>query len=719
MTRAFRLQMRCRAKLAPRDEAGFTTVGMVLALLITLSLVFSSAQVYRIMSVSADVQGVSDAVALAAENEVGEFMIVVRVCDAVVLSLSLTGIVATGLGVAALCTPATAAASETLLAAGRNVMEARDSFAEKASAGLERLQGLLPFLAAANGASVAQANGGGPLSSSYLGLALLVPTEGEPIGIAAGGEGAKLADAAEGEAEELSRAGERAERAAQQANAQKEQAWRRDCGDAPGYCMYERASALAGMPASENPRYRSVDAWSFSVALDRAKAYYRCRAKAESPEGSSVDEQARSALRARFYAYAAEEVGKGYVHETEESFDALFPRLPRNTDEMRGTALYTEQSYPVTDGAGGPVMHAWPGCPSAGGASSFGSVSQMEDGDYATCPDCGFAASSLGKVAAASSSIDNGFEYHYAAVAEACDAYRKAREQLDPLAVEVRERAGGLFDRCRSALEEAAGCRIDARPPGRFGAVAFVVADSNAAPSAGFESAFVAATGRLGARAAVSAATLVADTAQEGRSVVSSLLDGLADDGGAAVGAAGVVLDCWSGMLHAYLEGQQALQQALRQAVDAVPFASASGLGTWAAAAFGEVVGALGLQPAKLDALKPVLVNSAHVAAEDASGFSARLLSAKEQAIAHPSSSTDVFSSLVTGAEQEALEGVEALDGRIQVAVIEPLGEEGPSIPLSIALPPAAKNAASGLIEDVADGIRSVYAQVTGVRAWE
>ncbi|MFR1637836.1 MAG: hypothetical protein ACLSVD_00895 [Eggerthellaceae bacterium] len=33
----------------------------------------------------------------------GEFMIVVRVCDAAVLSLSLTSLVATGLGVAALC----------------------------------------------------------------------------------------------------------------------------------------------------------------------------------------------------------------------------------------------------------------------------------------------------------------------------------------------------------------------------------------------------------------------------------------------------------------------------------------------------------------------------------------------------------------------------------------------------------------------------------------
>ena len=127
------------------DEEGMTTVGMVLSLLVTLALVFSAGQAYRVGSASSEVQNVADAAALAAQNEVGEFMIVVRVCDAAVLSLSLTSLVATGLGVAALCTPATASASETLLKAGRDVAYARDRFAEKAADGLDRLQRLLPF----------------------------------------------------------------------------------------------------------------------------------------------------------------------------------------------------------------------------------------------------------------------------------------------------------------------------------------------------------------------------------------------------------------------------------------------------------------------------------------------------------------------------------------------------------------------------------------------
>ena len=86
--------------------------GMVLSLLVTRALVFSAGQAYRVGSASSEVQNVADAAALAAQNEVGEFMIVVRVCDAAVLSLSLTSLVATGLGVAALCTPASASASE-------------------------------------------------------------------------------------------------------------------------------------------------------------------------------------------------------------------------------------------------------------------------------------------------------------------------------------------------------------------------------------------------------------------------------------------------------------------------------------------------------------------------------------------------------------------------------------------------------------------------------
>lgn len=701
-----------------RDEEGFTTVGMALALLITLSLMFSAGQVLRISAASSKVQNVADAAALAAENAVAEFMIVVRVCDAAVLSLSLTSLAATGLGVAALCTPVTAAASETLLSAGRDIARARDSFAEKAASGLNRLQRALPFLAAANAASVAAANGDG--ATGYLALAVLAPAEGEEISVGASAAAAALEGEVDGNAEDVKRAAREAEEAAERANEAKLRAFEHDCGASPAYCMHERASTLAGMTDAENPLFRSVDAWSFGVALKRAQAYYPRRLAVERPADGSVEEQARSRLRTRFYEFAARELGRGYVHESGESFDALFPRLPRNTEEMRGTSLYTEASYPVsTDGEGREVMHAWEGCPEAAGAARRGSIAEMEAGAYPACPACGFTASSMGKVAAASTSIENGFEHHYEKVAEAAEEYERARAELDPLAAEVRERAQGLLDRVGEALGEAASMRIDARPPGALGVVALVATTGSVDAAQGWESSFARSAGTLGTRAAVSAATLAADPAGEGGSVVSSLLDGLADEGGAAVGALGIVLDCWSGLLKAYAEGQGALDGAVSSALDGLPLAGASGLGAWAAGALRDAVAAVGLEPANLDALKPVLVNSAHVAEADEGAFSAQLLSLKREAVAHPLASNDVFASIVGLVEGGAVEALDAVDGRIVIAEVRLFGDGGPTIPIELALPPAAKEAAVDLVGRMADGLRSVYAQVTGVRVWE
>lgn len=699
-----------------RDEEGFTTVGMALALLITLSLVFTAGQVYRVNTVASKVQNVADAAALAAQNVVAEFMIVARVADAAVLSLSLTSLAATGLGIAALCTPATAAASETLLTAGRDVARARDTFAEKAAAGLNKLQRAVPFLAAANAASVASANGQG--GSGYLALAVLAPDKGEELKVGTSAATAALEDEAAGEAEAIKQAAEDAERAAEQAAAAKQRAFEHDCGANPSYCMYERASSLAALSGSENPLFTSVDAWSFAVALKRAQAYYPHRLAKEHPADTSVEEQARSHLRMRFYTFASEEVARGYVHESNESFDAYFPHLPENTDEMRATKLYTEAVYPVSTGEDGPLMHAWAGCPQAGDAAGFGSIAQMEAGSYATCSACGFSAGALGKVAAASTAIENGFEYHYEKVAQAARDYEQARAELDPLTAAVRERAGGLLDRLGEALGEVAGMRLDAQPPGRLGVVV-LAASTGAAPEAQWANPFVGSAGELGTRAAVSAATLVADPAGEGASLVSSLLDGLADEGGAAVGALGLVLDCWSGLLQAYAKGQEALDGAIASALDGLPLIGASGLGAWAAEALQNAVKAAGLEPAKLDALKSVLVNSAHVAAADEGAFSAQLLSLKSQAVANPLAGNDVFLSVVGFVEQGAIEALDAAVDRILVAEVQLFGDDGPSIPVEFALPPAAKGMAVNFVGRVADGLRSVYAQVTGVRVWE
>lgn len=701
-----------------RDERGFTSIGMAVALLVSLSLVFSSAQVYRVSSASADVQDVADAAALAAENEVAEFMTIVRVCDAVVLSLSLTGVVASGVGVALLCVPGAMAVAEELLSLGSNLFEARDSFSRKAKSTLNELQRALPFMAAANAASVAASNEDAS-GSGYMAVAFLSPDEGEVLDVS-------LSEGVEGfrgalveSKDDIAHAAAQAEEIAREAEEIKARAFARDCGDAPAYCMYERADALAGLSPSGNPLYRSVDAWSFEAALKRAQAYYPQRLAQEAPADSSTAERARSALRERFYRYAANEVARGYVRDDGDAFDAYFPLLPGNTEEMRETSLYTEDVYPISESESGLTMHAWEGCPAVGSIVSRGSVRDMETEGFATCPTCGFCASSLGSVAAASTSIENGFEYHYDAVARAAAEYENARERIKPFKDAAKTGAQSLIDQLASIGRAAASARIDACPPGSLGATVLAVNLGSMPAQTGFESLFVRQGQSLGARAAVSAATLVADPSGEEGSVIASLLDGIAVRGGAATGIAGIVLDGWSDLLHAYAKGQQAVGDAFERVAGSVPLASASGLGAWAADAFRATMSALGLEPAQLDALRPVAVNSSHVAhADEASAFSARLLSAKNAALSLSGPSGDVFSSIATSVEQSAFDALEQAGAGVEIATIRPLGEGGPSVPITVSLPPAVLNGASGLVDRAMESLRSLYASATGVMAW-
>ncbi|MEG1513009.1 MAG: molybdenum cofactor biosynthesis enzyme [Raoultibacter sp.] len=694
---------------------------MVLALLITLSLLFTSAQVYRIESACSDIQNVADAAALAAENPVAEFFIVARVCDAVVLSLSLTAVATLGLGIAALCVPATIPLAEKLIKSGLDVVKARDSFSKKAAESLTALQKALPFLCAANAAAVVAANNKNSTGARYVGFALVLPTAGEEISVGALDAAETLSEEIGTHKEEIAQAAQRAEEAAKRVNAEKRIGFMHDCGNSPNYCMHERAQTLSSLSAKDNPLYRSVDTWNFGVALKRAQAYYPARLAAEAPLDDSVEEQVRSALRTSFYTYATAQIARGYVRETDESFDADFPILPENTSQMKQTKLYTEAIYPLTENATGSMLHAWAGCPAAQGSSVKGSIASMDAGGFVECPHCHFSASSLGKVAAASTSIENGFEYHYEKVAKAAREYQKARETYNPLVQQVKSNVGGLLENVKKAFSQAISARISVAPPGRFGALAFVVNTARGPARQGFESSFVKSDATLGMRAAVSASVLVGDKAQEGSNVIASALDGVVQKSDAlAFAGLDEVLDLWSSLLFAYLEGQRALQEGIKRAVDGIPLAGESGLGSWAAQMLCDLVETLGFQPVDLDAPKPVIVNTAHVAAADDSALAVRYVEVQHHAVSmaqHPSS--DVFSSVIDQMEAGALESLEGFDGEITLAQVELLGEGGPSIPLTIVLPEYITTTGATLVSSVAEALRGVASSVTGVRQWE
>lgn len=79
---------------------------------------------------------------------------------------------------------------------------------------------------------------------------------------------------------------------------------------------------------------------------------------------------------------------------------------------------------------------------------------------------------------------------------------------------------------------------------------------------------------------------------------------------------------------------------AIESALNAIPLASESGLGSWAAKTLRESTASLGLEPAKLSAGKPVLVNTYHVASADGSEFSQSLIRVKTAYAQMPGSGT-------------------------------------------------------------------------------
>lgn len=697
-----------------RDEHGLTTVSMVVSLLVSISLLFSVAQVYRLNSVASRVQDVADAAALAAENQVADFVLAARLCDAVVLSLSLTSLVSYGLGVVALCVPGGQGIGDGLLEVGGEVSRACDEFSDKATQSLGALQKMLPYLCAVRSAGVAVANGGKDTGSRYSGVGIVVPSVGERI-VCEKLDDSDIEEGLADKSDALKEQAAKADEAAKAAQESKQRAFERDCGDYPSYCMYERAEKLAGLSAADNPLYTSVDAWSFSVALERAKAYYRARAENEAPAGDSVEEGARSALRLRFYEYASSQLDRAFVRETADSFEAFFPRMPRNTEQVRASSLYTDAVYPANE-SGGLVAHAWSGCPQAQGSTLLVSLEQIDQDDRPVCPACQFSVSSMGLVAAASTSVDNGFEYHYAAVVDAAEEYQRAKADLRPLLQEAKVTAGGLLSLIKEAIGEAGANRIEVSPPGSMGVISFAVDTGNMRDARGFD-AFVGAGGSFGPRAAVSAATLIAEKSEDGRNAISSLLDRYKSPGIAA-GAAGIALDCWARLLNSYSDGQSALCSAVEGALDAIPLAGASGLGLWAAKTFEGFVDDVGLAPAKTESLKPVLVNTGHVADKSEGGTAKRYLEVKKRAVANPSTSvTDLFSSILDDAESAFEEKISGLDS-LEIAEIE-LIEGGAVVRVEVPLPPAAKGIASAFVEQVFTRLRSLRVTLWGGGMWE
>lgn len=705
------------------DEEGFSTIGVVLALLISLSLLFSAARIYEINTQSAAIQEVADAAALSAENVIAQYYTVAYVCDALLLSMSLGSVAIAGVGLVALCVPSLQSQGMTCLEYSKKLRDARNSFSDQAKRGLERLQAVLPFLSLCSASSVLAANSQGGTGSRYVGLALLNPHEGEPLSSLTFEESDAFDEAAQGSKDDIAHKAQEAERLAQKAAESKELAYQHDSGSETSYCMYERAKKLAQLTPDNNPYYASAELWDFSVALKRAQAYYAHRYEKETPANSMVAERNKSHLRKQFYAYALGEINKGFVHETRDSFEAFFPLLPKNTDEMRATTLYTDAVYPATQaGDGAVVIHVSSECAEAGQGTALGlySLATYEATQpRVECATCEMSAASLGKVAAASSVIENGFEYHYNIVAEQAAIYQKARKELDPYTKGIKGTLGSLFDQAKKALDEASSHRITSKPPGRLGVVVIAI-DLSSRPSSGsFASSFVEDNATLGPRMALSSATLLPDDSDEMVTVLNTVLDGYAAlDGSGVTGSLRVVLEVWSSVLHAYIKGQEGFIAGVEKVLNSLPFASQSGLGTWAAQGLSQTLEKLDLAPCELAAPKPVLVNSAHVLAAGDDSYAQTLYGVKMRALTYGGATDEFVDEMINSAEQSALASVSGLGQEIQIASIE-LFDGVVSIPVTVALPAEVIEYASTLVGQGFEYLRGLSQTIIPDRRWE
>ena len=598
------------------EDGAYTTLSSAVVILVVLTLLFSSTAAIWSMSRAGDTQVAADSGALAGANVVSSYHTAATVVDASILSLGLAGFATIGTGLVAVLIPGAELAAGDMIDTGIEIIKTRNKFAKSASKGLQKIETALPYLVAARAMQAVSAQDAN--SVTYTGTALAVPRTSESDFVAL--EGSEIStDAIEDTSKDLERAAEELQEASEDTAKAKERAWLADCGrsdrDSVGSCscMWERAKRLAGLLGDQNPHYASSITWEPQVALDRARAYYRSRLANEAPLGSSVEMKAESAARKAFYTYASVEVNRAYITEDGNRVSSCIPLLPRNSDEVRATELYTDAAWPTSINGGKTYLHYGTSCPNykKGTPGGLASVSAYDGREK--CNKCHFGVSSLGAVAAPSTSIENGFEYHFDKFKDAMEDYIECRNkelELERRTEDEADRAGNAFDQAIKALS---GERPRIAPPGRNGVVALAVSGDMTSPDQ-LNSSFNTAVG-LGSRGAISAAVLAPDDATAQNNVLSRFFSTLEERSGGVAGALDGVMDVWGRLLVGYGDIQGSADELVDEMIDGLGGSSGAlgSIASWLGDTVSASVAALGLEPCDLRLRKPVLTDSANV----------------------------------------------------------------------------------------------------------
>lgn len=141
-------------------------------------------------------------------------------------------------------------------------------------------------------------------------------------------------------------------------------------------------------------------------------------------------------------------------------------------------------------------------------------------------------------------------------------------------------------------------------------------------------------------------------------------------------------------------------------------------MGGWAAERLRDAVGAAGLQPADLDALKAVSVNTLQVVSADDGEFARSFGVVKERALGMSSSTSSAFSMLLSGARSSLYCQIDTLEEGFEVARVElPVGNV--EVPVTIALPQSAGQAARSAVDESLAALAAAYAEAARERVWQ
>ena len=598
------------------EDGAYTTLSSAVVILVVLTLLFSSTAAIWSMSRAGDTQVAADSGALAGANVVASYHTAATVVDASILSLGLAGFATIGTGLVAILIPGAELAAGDMVDTGIEIIKTRNKFAKSASKGLQKIETALPYLVAARATQAVSAQDTD--GATYTGTALAVPRTSESDFVAL--EGSEIStDVIKDTSKDLERAADELQKASEETAKAKERAWLADCGGSDPAsvgsrsCMWERAKSLAKLSDIENPHKASSITWEPQVALDRAKAYYHQRLADEKPQGSSVEMKAESAARKAFYTYASAEVNRAYITEDGDRATSYIPLLPRNTDEVRATELYTDAAWPTSTNDGKTYLHYGTSCPNykKGTPGGLASVAAYDGQDK--CNRCHFGVSSLGAVAAPSTSIENGFEYHFDRFKDALEKYVECRNkelELMRQTEDETDRASNAFDQAIKALS---GERPRIAPPGRNGVVALAVSGAISSPDE-LNSSFSTAV-RLGDRGAISAAVLAPDEATAQNNVLSRFFSTLKERSGGVAGVLDGVMDVWGRLLVGYGDIQGSADELMDEMIKGLGGGSGAlgSIASWLGDTVSASMAALGLEPCDLRLRKPVLTDSVNV----------------------------------------------------------------------------------------------------------